>query len=54
MFLISFRTSPKLGLVLTLCEIDPGPNFMALLTLNKESALTEAENSVFTASVFHG
>ena len=30
----------------------PGPNFMALLTISKESALTEAGNSVL--SVFHG
>ena len=27
---------------------------MALLTVNTESALTEAGNSVLTASVFHG
>ena len=32
----------------------PGPNFMALLTVSTESALTEAGNSVLTASVFHG
>ena len=31
-----------------------GPNFMALLTVSTESALTEAGNSVLTASVFHG
>ena len=30
------------------------PNFMALLTLSTESALTEAQNYVLTASVFHG
>ena len=36
-------------------ELKPtGPNFMALLTVSTESALTEAENSVLTASVFHG
>ena len=29
------------------------PNFMALLTVSTESALTEAGNSVLTASVFH-
>ena len=27
---------------------------MALLTVSKESALAEAGNSVYTASVFHG
>ena len=32
----------------------PGPNFKALLTVNTESALTEAGNFVLTASVFHG
>ena len=31
----------------------PGPNFMALLTISTESALTEAGNSVLTASLFH-
>ena len=31
----------------------PGSNFMALLTVSTESALTEAGNSVLTASVFH-
>ena len=31
-----------------------GPNFMALLTVSTESALTDAGNSVLTASVFHG
>ena len=31
-----------------------GPNFMALLTVSTESALAEAQNSVLTASVFHG
>ena len=31
-----------------------GPNFMALLTVSTESALTEAGNSMLTASVFHG
>ena len=30
-----------------------GPNLMALLTKSTESALTEAGNSVLTASVFH-
>ena len=30
------------------------PNLMALLTVSTESALTEAGNSVLTASVFHG
>ena len=30
-----------------------GPKFMALLTVSKESALTEAGNSVLMASVFH-
>ena len=30
-----------------------GPNFMALLTVIKESSLTEAGNSWLTASVFH-
>ena len=34
--------------------IHQGPNAMALLTVSKESALTEARKSVFTASVFHG
>ena len=32
----------------------PGPSFMALLTVSTESALTEAGNSVLSASVFHG
>ena len=32
----------------------PGPNFVALLTVSTESALSEAGNSVLTASVFHG
>ena len=32
----------------------PGLNVMALLTVNTESALTEAGNYVLTASVFHG
>ena len=32
----------------------PWPNFMALLSVSTESALTEAGNSVLTASVFHG
>ena len=32
---------------------DTGPNFMALLTVSAESALTEAGNSVLTASLFH-
>ena len=32
----------------------PGPNFMALLTISTESALTEAENSMLTASIFQG
>ncbi len=32
----------------------PGPDFMALLTVSKESALTEAGNSTLTSSVFHG
>ena len=31
-----------------------GPIFMALLIVSTESALTEAGNSVLTASVFHG
>ena len=31
----------------------PGPNFMALHTVSIESALTEAGNSVLSASVFH-
>ena len=31
-----------------------GANFMALLTVSTESALTEAGNSVLTASIFHG
>ena len=31
-----------------------GPNVMALLTVSTESALTEAGNSVLTASLFHG
>ena len=35
------------------CQVS-GPNFMALLTVSTESALTEAGNSVLTASVFHG
>ena len=35
-------------------EIRSGPNFMALLTVSTESALTEAGNYVLTASVFHG
>ena len=35
-------------------EQEPGPNFMALLTVGTESALTEAVNSVLTASPFHG
>ena len=35
-------------------ERSPGPNFMALLTVSKEPALTETGNSVLTASVFHG
>ena len=30
-----------------------GPNWMALLTISKESALTEAGNLAFTSSVFH-
>ena len=30
-----------------------GPNFMALLTVNTELALTDAGNSVLTASMFH-
>ena len=30
-----------------------GPNFMALLTVSTESALTEAGNSLLTSSVFH-
>ena len=29
----------------------PGPNFMALLTVSKESALTEAGNSVLMSHV---
>ena len=33
---------------------ESGPNFMALLTLSTESALTEAGNSVLTANVFLG
>ncbi len=32
----------------------PGPNFMALLTVSKESALTEAGNSLLTSSLFNG
>ena len=32
----------------------PGPNFMALLTVSTESALTEAGNYVLMASIFHG
>ena len=34
--------------------LPPGPNFMALLTVSTEPALTEAGNSVLTASVFQG
>ena len=30
-----------------------GPNFMALLTVSRKSALTGAGNSAFTLSVFH-
>ena len=30
------------------------PNFMALLTVSTESALTEAGNSLLTSSLFHG
>ena len=33
--------------------VRPGPNFMALLTVSKETALTEAGKSVLTASVFY-
>ena len=32
----------------------PGPNFMALLIVSTESAITEPGNSVLTASVFYG
>ncbi len=32
----------------------PGPNFMALLTVSKESALTETGKSALTSSIFHG
>ena len=31
----------------------PGPDFMALLTVNKELMLMEAGNSVLTSSMFH-
>ena len=31
-----------------------GPNFTALLTVSRASALMEAGNSVLTASIFHG
>ena len=34
-------------------DMKSGPNFMALLTVSKESALTEAENVALTSSVFH-
>ena len=33
--------------------IKPAPNFMALLTVRKDSAHVEAENSVLTPSVVH-
>ena len=37
------------------CEASgQGPHFMALLTVKTKLALTEAGNSVLTASVFHG
>ena len=35
-------------------KVRTGPNFMALLTISIESALTEAENSVLTATCFTG
>ena len=45
----------KMGRIIL--QADPrnptGSNFMALLTVSKESALTETGNSVLTASVFH-
>lgn len=31
----------------------PGPSFMALLTVSKESTLTKTGNSALTTSVFH-
>ena len=35
-------------------EILAGPKFMDLVTVSKESALTEAGNSALTSSVVHG
>ena len=35
-------------------EKQAGPNFMALLTVSKESPLAEAENSMLLSSIFHG
>ena len=40
--------------MLSFYDTAPGPNFMALLTVSTEFALTEAGNSMLTASVFHG
>ena len=36
------------------CIQGAGPNFKALLTISKESALAEAGNSVLTSSIFLG
>ena len=38
---------------MTYGDFQSGPNFMALLTVSTELALTEAGNSMLTSSVFH-
>ena len=49
------RNAKKMGLhVSDRTRMWPGANFMDLLTVSTESALTEAGNYVLTASVFHG